>query len=143
MSTLAVRRRRGVDFWPGFVDALSSLLMVLVFVLLIFTIGQFVLSDALSGRDKALAQLNAELAALAKSLSMEQQAKVQALTQIDVDVRVLDYFEHALSAGGDATAAAYLECAVGDRVLWGVGIDPSTVTASLQGVVSAVNRAQR
>jgi 2-isopropylmalate synthase len=55
----------------------------------------------------------------------------------------LDYVEHALSAGGDATAAAYLECAVGDRVLWGVGIDPSTVTASLQGVVSAVNRAQR
>ncbi|MEJ7702695.1 MAG: alpha-isopropylmalate synthase regulatory domain-containing protein [Geodermatophilaceae bacterium] len=50
-----------------------------------------------------------------------------------VDVRVLDYAEHALSAGGDATAAAYLECAVGDRVLWGVGIDPNIVTASLQG----------
>ena len=83
MSTLAARRRRGVDFWPGFVDALSSLLMVLVFLLMIFTIGQFVLSDAISGRDKQLAQLNAELAALAKSLSMEQSAKVQALTRID------------------------------------------------------------
>ena len=83
MSTLAARRRRTVDFWPGFVDALSSLLMVLVFLLLIFTIGQFVLSDAISGRDKALAQLNAELAALAKSLSMEQAAKVQALTKVD------------------------------------------------------------
>jgi len=70
-------------------------------------------------------------------------AFVQALTQIDVDVRVLDYIEHALSAGGDAQAAAYLECAVGERVLWGVGIDHNTVTASLQGVVSAVNRAQR
>ena len=70
-------------------------------------------------------------------------AFVQALTQIDVDVRVLDYIEHALSAGGDARAAAYLECALGDRVLWGVGIDPNTVTASLQGIVSAVNRAQR
>jgi len=69
-------------------------------------------------------------------------AFVQALTQIDVDVRVLDYIEHALSAGGDAQAAAYLECAVGARVLWGVGIDHNTVTASLQGVVSAVNRAQ-
>jgi chemotaxis protein MotB len=83
MSLLAARRRRGVDFWPGFVDALSSLLMVLVFVLLIFTVGQFVLSDALSGRDKALAQLNAELAALAKSLSMEQDAKVQALARVE------------------------------------------------------------
>jgi 2-isopropylmalate synthase len=70
-------------------------------------------------------------------------AFVHALTQIDVDVRVLDYIEHALSAGGDARAAAYLECAVGDRVLWGVGIDPNTVTASLQGVVSAVNRTER
>lgn len=83
MSALAARRRRGIDFWPGFVDALSSLLMVLVFLLLIFTIGQFVLSDAISGRDKALAQLNSELAALAISLSMEQTAKVQALTKVD------------------------------------------------------------
>lgn len=83
MSTLAARRRRGIDFWPGFVDALSSLLMVLVFLLLIFMIGQFVLSDALSGRDRQLAALNAELAALAKSLSMEQSAKVQALQRVD------------------------------------------------------------
>lgn len=78
MSTLASRRRRQIDFWPGFVDALSSLLMVLVFVLLIFTIGQFTLSDALSGRDKALAALNQELADLARALSMEQSAKAQA-----------------------------------------------------------------
>ena len=59
------------------------------------------------------------------------------------DVRVLDYHEHALASGGDAKAAAYLECAVGGKVLWGVGIHPSIVTASLKGVVSAVNRAQR
>ncbi|HMN34378.1 MAG TPA: peptidoglycan -binding protein [Chiayiivirga sp.] len=82
MASLA-RRRRGIDFWPGFVDALSSLLMVLVFMLLIFTIGQFVLSDALSGRDRALAQLNAELAQLAKTLSMEQDAKAVAMKQVD------------------------------------------------------------
>ena len=81
--SLASRRRRGIDFWPGFVDALSSLLMVLIFMLLIFTIGQFVLSDALTGRDKALAQLNAELAQLAKTLSMEQSAKTTALTQVN------------------------------------------------------------
>ena len=59
------------------------------------------------------------------------------------DMRVLDYHEHALSAGGDARAAAYVECAVGDRVLWGVGVDPSIVTASIKAIVSAVNRAQR
>jgi 2-isopropylmalate synthase len=60
-----------------------------------------------------------------------------------VDVRVLDYYEHALSAGGDASAAAYLECAIGDEVFWGVGIDPNTTTASLKAVVSAINRAIR
>ncbi len=68
-------------------------------------------------------------------------AFVDALSSIGHDVRVLDYHEHALSAGGDARAAAYLECAVGDRVLWGVGVDPNIVTASLKAVVSAVNRA--
>ncbi|HSJ21600.1 MAG TPA: 2-isopropylmalate synthase [Nocardioidaceae bacterium] len=57
------------------------------------------------------------------------------------DVRVLDYAEHALSSGGDAIAAAYVECAVGGKVLWGVGLDPNIVTASLKAVISAVNRA--
>ncbi len=58
-------------------------------------------------------------------------------------VRVLDYYEHALAAGGDAKAAAYLECEVGDRTFWGIGIDPSTTTAALKAVVSAVNRGLR
>jgi 2-isopropylmalate synthase len=68
-------------------------------------------------------------------------AFVAALGEIGVDVRVLDYAEHAMSAGGDAKAAAYLECAVGDRVLWGVGVDTNITRASLKAVVSAVNRA--
>jgi 2-isopropylmalate synthase len=68
---------------------------------------------------------------------------VDALASIGYDVRVLDYVEHALTAGDDARAAAYLECAVGDRVLWGVGIDHSTTAAALTGIVSAVNRANR
>jgi 2-isopropylmalate synthase len=66
-----------------------------------------------------------------------------ALAKHGVDVRVLDYNEHAMSAGGDAQAASYLECAVGDRILWGAGIDPSIVTSSLKAVISAVNRADR
>ena len=70
-------------------------------------------------------------------------AFVDALAAVDVDVRVLDYAEHAMSSGGDAAAAAYVECAVGERVLWGVGVDTSIVRASLTALVSAVNRAQR
>jgi len=65
------------------------------------------------------------------------------LQSYGVDVRVLDYYEHALSAGGDASAAAYLECSIDGDVFWGVGIDPNTTTASLKAVVSAINRAIR
>ena len=71
-------------------------------------------------------------------------AFVNVLTQqLDVDLRFLDYAEHALSSGGDASAAAYVECAVDGTVLWGVGVDANIVTASLKAVVSAVNRAVR
>ena len=66
-----------------------------------------------------------------------------ALDTVGVSVRVLDYHEHAMSAGGDALAAAYLECRVGSQTLWGVGIDASITTASLKAVVSAVNLALR
>lgn len=70
-------------------------------------------------------------------------AFVDALSTVGYDVRVMDYHEHALTSGDDARAAAYLECAVGDQVFWGAGVDTSTVTASLRAVVSAVNRAHR
>ena len=68
-----------------------------------------------------------------------------AMSDIDVGlggapIRVLDYAEHALTAGRDAEAAAYLEIEVGDKVQWGVGISESIVQASLRGVVSALNR---
>jgi 2-isopropylmalate synthase len=66
-----------------------------------------------------------------------------AMAQVGVDVRVLDYHEHAMSSGGDAQAASYVECAVAGQMLWGVGIDSSIVTSSLKAVVSAVNRAER
>ncbi|WP_433426060.1 2-isopropylmalate synthase [Microtetraspora malaysiensis] len=70
-----------------------------------------------------------------------------ALRGIGVDVRVLDYTEHAMSAGADAKAASYVECEVafegGSQTLWGVGIDANTTTASLKAIISAVNRASR
>ncbi|MER6664126.1 2-isopropylmalate synthase [Amycolatopsis japonica] len=66
-----------------------------------------------------------------------------ALSTVGFDLRLLDYSEHTLSPGDDARAASYIECAISDRVYWGIGIDPSIVTASLRAVVSAVNRANR
>ncbi len=60
-----------------------------------------------------------------------------------VNVRVLDYAEHALTSGRDAEAAAYLEIEVGDQVLWGVGVSESIVGASLRAVINALNRVAR
>jgi 2-isopropylmalate synthase len=71
-------------------------------------------------------------------------AFVDAISTLDHHVRVLDYTEHALSSGGDALAAAYVECEVGEgedsMVVWGVGMDANIVTASLKAVTSAINR---
>jgi 2-isopropylmalate synthase len=70
-------------------------------------------------------------------------AFVDALGAIGFHVSVLDYSEHALSAGEEAQAAAYVEASVGGKTVWGVGIATSITTASLRAVVSAVNRASR
>lgn len=67
-------------------------------------------------------------------------AFVRALADQAVSVRVLDYAEHALTSGGDAQAAAYVECEVNGETRWGVGVDANIVTASLKAVASAVNR---
>ena len=70
-------------------------------------------------------------------------ALINLFNQEGVDVRLLDYTEHTLSASSNAQAASYVELAVGDRVLWGAGMDSNTTRASLKAVISAVNRAVR
>lgn len=69
-------------------------------------------------------------------------AFVDALKEAGAEIRVLDYAEHALSAGGDAAAAAYVECEIAGEIVWGIGIHENIVTASLRAVVCAANRAQ-
>ncbi|MEW1641838.1 2-isopropylmalate synthase [Streptomyces sp. NPDC091219] len=66
-----------------------------------------------------------------------------ALGSVGIDVRLLDYQEHTMSEGASAQAASYIECAIDDKILWGIGIDANTTRASLKAVVSAVNRATR
>jgi chemotaxis protein MotB len=73
-------RRSSIDIWPGFVDALAQLLMVVIFVLLVFTAGQFYLSAALSGRDKALKDLEQQVSELSDLLALERQANTELRT---------------------------------------------------------------
>ena len=76
-------RHRGVEAWPGYVDVLSTLLMVIVFVLMIFVIGQMFLSQALSGRDEALAKLNRQIAEMADILSLRTEETTALKSQVD------------------------------------------------------------
>jgi len=70
---LAARRNRGpLNYWPGFVDALSTLLLAIVFLLSIFVLGQFFLSQEISGRDVVLERLNRQIAELTDLLSLER-----------------------------------------------------------------------
>lgn len=73
--TPARHRRRSFDIWPGFVDALTSLILVMLFVMLIFSIGQFVLSDTLASKNRVLDALNSRIADLAKQLSLSEGSK--------------------------------------------------------------------
>lgn len=72
MTAIARRRQRDTNIWPGFVDALATLLMVIIFLLMIFVLAQFFLGQALSGRDQALIKLQNQIGELAELLSLER-----------------------------------------------------------------------
>ena len=76
------RRTTGVDYWPGFVDALSTLILGIVFMLTVFAIVQFFLSQEVTGKDTALSRLSARIAQLSELLSLEQNTKVSLEEQL-------------------------------------------------------------
>ncbi|MGQ3048188.1 MAG: peptidoglycan -binding protein [Niveispirillum sp.] len=116
---MAYVRRRGsrgeqVDIWPGWVDALSSLTMVVIFLLMVFVLGQFYLTSALQGRDRQLADLQSRVAQLADALALERDsnARMQAdFGQLTDRLRATLAEKEALQVrldamGGTADAAA-------------------------------------
>jgi len=80
---LARRKRSAINIWPGFVDALATVLMVMLFVLMVFVSAQFFLGHALSGSEQAKQKLTHELAALADQLTMTKQANSDLLTSLN------------------------------------------------------------
>jgi chemotaxis protein MotB len=77
------RSERSTNIWPGFVDALATLLLVIIFLLLIFVLAQFFLSQALSGRDSALDQLRGQVSELADLLALERRARKNMKTNLE------------------------------------------------------------
>src|SRR5262245_47222141 len=66
------RRGEGINYWPGFVDALSTLLLSIIFILSIFVLGQFFLSQEVTGKDEALTRLNSQIEELSQLLALER-----------------------------------------------------------------------
>ncbi|CAN0283392.1 unnamed protein product, partial [Phaeothamnion confervicola] len=82
MALARGRNRQGVDYWPGFVDALSTLILGIIFLLTVFVVVQFVLSQEVTGKDTALSRLTARLSQLTELLSLEQTSKLSLEEQI-------------------------------------------------------------
>jgi chemotaxis protein MotB len=103
MFALSRRGRYGINVWPAFVDALASLLLVFVFVLLMFVIGYFVLGDTLAGKTRALDALGRQVSALAQTLSLERARSSELKGQLDdLSARL----QASLKARGEAIARA-------------------------------------
>ncbi len=107
------RRDRGVDYWPGFVDALSTLILGIIFLLTVFVVVQFVLSQEVTGKDTALQQLSAKLAQLTDLLGLERSSKStleEQLSQLRASLATTESERDKLKglyeglSGGNATA---------------------------------------
>ncbi|CAA7619319.1 peptidoglycan -binding protein [Magnetospirillum sp. SS-4] len=107
---LARRVRRSIDIWPGFVDALATLIMVIVFVLMVFVLAQYFLGEALSGRQKALDKLGREMAELAESLNMQKAANAALEAELVASKAERDRVEAwAAGLGQDVAALVALK----------------------------------
>ena len=113
----ARRNENGFNYWPGFVDALSTLVLSIVFLLSVFLVVQFFLSQEVTGKDKALEQLNAKLAQLSEMLSLEKLGKLNLddqLSQLRAGLasaeserdRVKGLYDGLAGAGSDAAGRA-------------------------------------
>jgi chemotaxis protein MotB len=82
MALTRSRREGGMNYWPGFVDALSTLILSIIFLLSIFMVVEFFLSQEVSGKDTALTRLNAQITRLSELLSLEQTGKTSLEDQV-------------------------------------------------------------
>jgi len=109
MALARGRRERGIDYWPGFVDALSTLVLGIIFLLTVFVVVQFFLSQEVAGKDTALVRLNAQIAQLTDLLSLEKTGKVDLedeIARMRANLSGVESERDRLRASADAGAGA-------------------------------------
>ena len=105
MALARSRRERSIDYWPGFVDALSTLVLGIIFLLTVFVVVQFFLSQEVAGKDTALVRLNAQIAQLTDLLSLEKTGKVDLedeIARMRASLAGVEAERDRLRAGADA-----------------------------------------
>jgi chemotaxis protein MotB len=98
---LARRSRRTLDIWPGFVDAMATLLMVIIFVVMVFVLAQFFLSQALSGSEREVSRLGGQLASLVEQLNLEKAANANLKGDLMTSVEERDLLATELTSSRD------------------------------------------
>ena len=108
MSTRSLRNRLAdtTNIWPGFVDVLATLLIVIIFVLMVFTVSQIYLSDAISGRDKALQDLRTQINELSKILAKSLEAN-DGFNKDDLTKRYLEWWKKDAFDTGPTYASVF------------------------------------
>ena len=109
MALARGRRERSIDYWPGFVDALSTLVLGIIFLLTVFVVVQFFLSQEVAGKDTALVRLNAQIAQLTDLLSLEKTGKVDLedeIARMRASLAGAETERDRLRAGADAGSSA-------------------------------------
>jgi len=92
------RGRAPINYWPGWVDALATLLMVIMFLLMVFVVAQFYLREALSGREKTLKDLSGQIAEIAEMLNLERQTTARLSTELRATIADRDDLSNRLGA---------------------------------------------
>ncbi|RAI32409.1 hypothetical protein CH338_24220, partial [Rhodoplanes elegans] len=109
MALSRFRRDRGVDYWPGFVDALSTLLLGVIFLLTVFVVVQFFLSQEVAGKDTALQRLTAQISQLTDLLSLEKTGKTsleEEVARLSANLAVAEGERDRLRAGAAGPGTA-------------------------------------
>ena len=139
MAALARRRQRATNIWPGFVDALATMLMVIMFLLMVFVLAQFFLGQALSGRDQALSRLQNQINELAGLLSLEKRSNkdlrknfAQLSEELQISVALRDDLKITIGHIRQRAEAAERDLTAAQAAL---KVDKSKIAAQLEELI--------